>query len=298
MYHKSKQKRAFTLIELLVVIAIIAILAAILFPVFAQAKAAAKKTSDLSNVKQIGLGMIMYAGDYDDTYSRGGYPAAINNPGGFWLTWRELTMPYIKSGSYKNSADTWTNGVERAWGGIWHSPSEPANAVDGYGAHNAIFPEALIGWWQGDPDEAPWGSNSPKPSHSTSEIRNPADILVMTTQGVNPAWGNAGARTMETDWWWHGGAQWPPALTGGKTSGAQWDADVDAWPNWAMPRYRYTESANMAYADGHAKNTRKYALNWCTQIYPGFTHFPAYSGDYHVDWLYTPGNACEGYSLQ
>jgi prepilin-type N-terminal cleavage/methylation domain-containing protein len=60
-------KKAFTLIELLVVIAIIAILAAILFPVFAQAKLAAKKTSDLSNMNQIGLASIMYGTDYDDT---------------------------------------------------------------------------------------------------------------------------------------------------------------------------------------------------------------------------------------
>jgi prepilin-type N-terminal cleavage/methylation domain-containing protein len=60
-------RRAFTLIELLVVIAIIAILAAILFPVFAQAKEAAKKTADLSNARQIGLANKMYLGDYDDT---------------------------------------------------------------------------------------------------------------------------------------------------------------------------------------------------------------------------------------
>jgi prepilin-type N-terminal cleavage/methylation domain-containing protein len=63
-------KKAFTLIELLVVIAIIAILAAILFPVFAQAKAAAKKTVSVSNQKQIGLGILMYTSDYDDTYPR------------------------------------------------------------------------------------------------------------------------------------------------------------------------------------------------------------------------------------
>ncbi len=60
-------RKAFTLIELLVVIAIIAILAAILFPVFAQAKDAAKKSQGLSNVKQIGTGMHLYMGDYDDT---------------------------------------------------------------------------------------------------------------------------------------------------------------------------------------------------------------------------------------
>jgi prepilin-type N-terminal cleavage/methylation domain-containing protein/prepilin-type processing-associated H-X9-DG protein len=60
-------KRAFTLIELLVVIAIIAILAAILFPVFAQAKKAAKKTGDLSNLKQLGTALMLYMGDTDDT---------------------------------------------------------------------------------------------------------------------------------------------------------------------------------------------------------------------------------------
>src|SRR5262249_38734327 len=62
------KKSAFTLIELLVVIAIIAILAAILFPVFAQAREKARSISCLSNNKQVSLGVLMYVQDYDETY--------------------------------------------------------------------------------------------------------------------------------------------------------------------------------------------------------------------------------------
>src|SRR5579872_3878616 len=64
-----RRRTGFTLIELLVVIAIIAILAAILFPVFARAREQARKTSCLSNLKQIGTASMMYAQDYDENYS-------------------------------------------------------------------------------------------------------------------------------------------------------------------------------------------------------------------------------------
>jgi len=83
--HDIPKARAFTLIELLVVIAIIAILAAILFPVFGQAKAAAKKTVCLSQTKQIGLGAVMYATDYDDyepLMQQGGPPQFVSSPDG------------------------------------------------------------------------------------------------------------------------------------------------------------------------------------------------------------------------
>src|SRR5215831_15668994 len=66
--HRSGRRNAFTLIELLVVIAIIAILAAILFPVFAQAREKARAISCLSNTKQLGLAVMMYVQDYDETY--------------------------------------------------------------------------------------------------------------------------------------------------------------------------------------------------------------------------------------
>jgi len=94
-------KRAFTLIELLVVIAIIAILAAILFPVFAQAKAAAKTTACLSNLKQIGLGIVQYTTDNDDQYTGGWFVGLwgtqdISIPNGRY-TWLDVMQPYIKN---------------------------------------------------------------------------------------------------------------------------------------------------------------------------------------------------------
>jgi len=85
------QRRGFTLIELLVVIAIIAILAAILFPVFAQAKRAAKDTSALSNVKQIATGGYMYSSDNDDNV------VPTENPGGVYIAWPVLMQPYLKN---------------------------------------------------------------------------------------------------------------------------------------------------------------------------------------------------------
>src|SRR5579884_3119131 len=96
-------KRGFTLIELLVVIAIIAILAAILFPVFAQAKAAAKGTASLSNSKQLGLGMVMYAGDVDDhmplaaVWNSGSDPLQFQDGTGV-SPWSWLIQPYVKNG--------------------------------------------------------------------------------------------------------------------------------------------------------------------------------------------------------
>jgi prepilin-type N-terminal cleavage/methylation domain-containing protein len=87
-----KSSRAFTLIELLVVIAIIAILAAILFPVFAQAKDSAKNTALLSNVKQAGLGQLMYSADYDDLF-----PLSEGSDANSYGMWQDYVQPYTKN---------------------------------------------------------------------------------------------------------------------------------------------------------------------------------------------------------
>jgi prepilin-type N-terminal cleavage/methylation domain-containing protein len=95
---RKSDRSAFTLIELLVVIAIIAILAAILFPVFAEAREKARQTSCLSNTKQWGLAAVMYVQDYDETMPISGYEDA----GSTWhldyySRWWNAVYPYVKS---------------------------------------------------------------------------------------------------------------------------------------------------------------------------------------------------------
>jgi prepilin-type N-terminal cleavage/methylation domain-containing protein/prepilin-type processing-associated H-X9-DG protein len=89
----SAKRSAFTLIELLVVIAIIAILASILFPVFAQAREKARAISCISNLKQIGTGMQMYTQDYDENLC----PPFVGRTGPNAMTWDRNVQPYLKS---------------------------------------------------------------------------------------------------------------------------------------------------------------------------------------------------------
>jgi len=262
-------KKAFTLIELLVVIAIIAILAAILFPVFAQAKMAAKKTA---NLKQIGLGILMYSNDFDDFLPRGGHQDAAGN----WFTWREEVEPYIKNGQQQYS-----NGDEFVNGGLWTSPAQPPNSLYGYGAHDGLIP-ADYSWY------APTAFNS---SHTQTQLNNVAQTLMVTTIGINPNWNAGSALGVESLMWtwcnWSWPVEWDP------TGMAQYQGDnkdTDGKIGWKLPRYRYTNSANVGWADGHAKAVTYGAMNWCRNIYTN--GFNSWGGN--DDWLWTAGNACYG----
>lgn len=120
---RGSRPRGFTLIELLVVIAIIAILAAILFPVFAKAREKARTASCQSNLKQLALGMIMYAQDFDETFTSIGGPYSLlygvaqnpslpgnfnyyGSPYGSWGGWATRIYPYIKNAQVYMCAST------------------------------------------------------------------------------------------------------------------------------------------------------------------------------------------------
>src|SRR5579862_9787828 len=111
-------RKGFTLIELLVVIAIIAILAAILFPVFAQAREKARAISCESNERQIGLAIMQYVQDYDETFPRANYPNNTNE-------WSWAINPYMKNGITGQN----NTGVYNQIGGVWACPSYPAKAL-------------------------------------------------------------------------------------------------------------------------------------------------------------------------
>ncbi len=289
-------RKAFTLIELLVVIAIIAILAAILFPVFAQAKAAAKKTADLSNSKQHATSVIMYSGDYDDMFPRQVYR---RNNGTVWgwstpITWREATMPYVKNGEKVYTDGTVS--VKLADGGLFDTPAKPG-ARGSYNSNRILMPgycwwDVPVGSWQCDSDDygVPNG-NSPQPSISQTALDAPAQIISTFTVGINPDW-NASGDFMEASPYWFGGGQWPPVFTG-PNSGEKFDADSNVAPTYGMPRYRYTDGLNNAYADGHAKFIKKGALHWCKYVY--VKGFSSDRGELW-DWMFDPGQPCAAFA--
>ncbi len=268
------QRRGFTLIELLVVIAIIAILAAILFPVFQKVRENARKTQCLSNEKQIGLAMIQYSQDYDELLvsawlGPGGYNASdgatvVANPR---YKWMDMIYPYVKStavfhcpdDSGDNSSDT-VNGVTTpaatgqngtgtgtATGmyvpytqlGLAGQPASPNQDYYGSYAINSY------NWGGQAPDIGPGNNNGGNgQGYTLSSLQSPASTIWVVDGG--------GSYQFDCN-----GPTMIPGTQGsypGLFCGNQGPSLNDGSP--ALFRHGGPDLSNVLYCDGHAKAIR------------------------------------------
>lgn len=266
-----KARIAFTLIELLVVIAIIAILAAILFPVFAQAREKARAISCLSNIKQIGTGSMMYIQDYDETYPLG-YMYDGTNWGG--TMWTLALGPYIQK--YGEANTEFVNGNLNGGASIYSCPSirfarnsegrdAPSGAI-AYGYNKSVLTQ---GWKTNLPNQVTGANDlSGFPGVPQASLRAPANLVAFADAAIidpnsdpnlangggdcdpqNPVQAACGPFTMEPNKW----------VATDRSVG--WDFDIpgtsgDYQNRTRRPHFRHQQQANVVFADGHAKAVR------------------------------------------
>jgi prepilin-type N-terminal cleavage/methylation domain-containing protein/prepilin-type processing-associated H-X9-DG protein len=236
----SSELKAFTLIELLVVIAIIAILAAILFPVFATAREKARQTACLSNLKQIGLGLMQYAQDYDSRFpgwntTYANKPQEVDSP---TKNWKFKVDPYIKGGTPKTQT---VGGVMMPSGGVWRCPSidkwkefvsnavRPATAS--YGMNMAV---AFQRYPTGTANDPPEPDTRYYRGLAESQLRAPGETIFAGEAGYDDR------LDVPT------GYRWRQYNTTYATRGAPY---VQHWER----RVAHNGGANYLFADGHVK---------------------------------------------
>ncbi len=243
----SQPGAGFTLIELLVVIAIIAILAAIMFPVFAQAREKARQTACLSNQKQLGLGIIMYSQDYDETLPPNGAPDTTTDANGkpnYRLSLFERTLPYVKNSGVLHcpNDDTDFNSPTGRFTILADSNNLPASGADRF-IFVSYYPTGVgtsngAGWglFQGG-DRTP--TSDPVP---LSECKAPAETIMF------------GERRSRSE-----GQNFDSTIDiGGATPTVGDSYDANGTSNGTNPTNngvtrRHSEGAVYAFADGHAK---------------------------------------------
>lgn len=258
--HRRKQTvnpaiSGFTLIELLVVIAIIAILAAILFPVFAQAREKARQTSCLSNLKQIGLGIMMYTQDYDEIYPYSQrYDPVPQHPWG--TNWAIVTQPYAKSYDIYRCPSDGIKDCTATWMGV--GISYAANIDADYNGSWIVKGPMGMG------DRVPiWMY----PSKSLAGINRPADTIIIAerynsiarAQLNNTGAGNCtgySSGLTELSWGANIGAAGHLIPNGTRPA----TNPFPTGPNGAVSA-KHAEMSNFVFCDGHVKAMRPVATN-------------------------------------
>ncbi|MGC4044807.1 MAG: DUF1559 domain-containing protein [Armatimonas sp.] len=236
---RATRLAAFTLIELLVVIAIIAILAAILFPVFAQAREKARQTSCLSNQKQLGLALLAYVQDWDETYPVANYPAPPSIEAGLTNSrfhWYNMVEPYVKGGYTRTAASAVGNTAGKKLS-IYFCPTydKPVRSFGlnpswSYVINSNLAPPRAQN--PSTPDIPPdWMNQSPS---SLAGVNSPANVVLLAE--------GAGGRVYT-----------PGNDTGDYPYYPAWGVGKDTSLTYVYARNRHGEGSNHLLADGHAK---------------------------------------------
>jgi prepilin-type N-terminal cleavage/methylation domain-containing protein/prepilin-type processing-associated H-X9-DG protein len=244
------RRRGFTLIELLVVIAIIAILAAILFPVFAQAREKARQTSCLSNTKQIGTAVQMYIQDYDETFpfsDNFGVKIAGSPVQGGYQYWGDAIFPYTKNGG-ESTHPTYKGGTLH-YGPVQRCPSV-ANWWTGY-AYNiqlGYYPTGQLGQTS---------TASIYTGVTLGSVNRPADLIVIMDNQPQYSWlrnvlGRDDAASQIIDYRWFPTSDVTTCMTN-----YNWPESEKLFGpskvGTIIPSGRHNGGINTVYADGHSK---------------------------------------------